>query len=104
MDISYVPLKQKLKLKKEENLTQNLLKKDLEKIGKKAIIIVVKEFSPDNLMNFYDIKGFIDTACPRIAIDDYSRYDKPMISMREAQVLLGKISWKELLEKGLVGF
>jgi 2-(3-amino-3-carboxypropyl)histidine synthase len=80
------------------------LKKDLEKIGKKAIIIVVKEFSPDNLMNFYDIKGFIDTACPRIAIDDYSRYDKPMISMREAQVLLGKISWKELLEKGLVGF
>ncbi|MAG45236.1 MAG: diphthamide biosynthesis enzyme Dph2 [Nanoarchaeota archaeon] len=80
------------------------LKKNLEKIGKKVVIIIVKEFNPDTLMNFYDVKGFIDTACPRIAIDDYGRYDKPMINMREAQILLGKLSWNGLLEEGLVGF
>lgn len=80
------------------------LKKDLEKIGKKVIVILVKEFNPEVLMNFYDVRGFIDTACPRIAIDDYGKYDKPMITSREAQVLLGKMSWEELLEEGLVGF
>ncbi len=79
------------------------LKNDLEKLGKEVIIIVVNEFSP-GLMNFYNVDAFIDTACPRISIEDYGRYEKPIINSREASVVVGKRSWGELLEKGLIGF
>ena len=79
------------------------LKSDLEKLGKEVIVILVNEFSP-GLMNFYNVDAFIDTACPRIAIEDYGRYDKPIINSREANVVVGKRSWEELLEKGLIGF
>ncbi len=78
-------------------------KNDFEKDGKEAIIILVSEFSP-GLMNFYDVDAFVDTACPRISIEDYGRYDKPIINSREASVVTGKRSWSELLEKGLIGF
>ncbi len=79
------------------------LKNGLEKLGKEVIIIMVNEFNP-GLMNFYDVDAFIDTACPRIAIEDYGRYDKPIINSREASVVVGKRSWEDLLEKGLIGF
>ena len=79
------------------------LKNDFEKLGKEVIIIIVNEFSP-GLMNFYNVDAFIDTACPRIAFEDFDRYDKPIITSREAKVVVGKISWDELLEKGLIGF
>ena len=79
------------------------LKKDLEKLEKEVIIIVMNEFSP-GLMNFYNVDAFIDTACPRISIEDYGKYDKPIINSREASVVVGKRSWEELLDKGLIGF
>ena len=79
------------------------LKRDLERLEKEAVIIVVNEFSP-SLMNFYNVDAFIDTACPRIAIEDCGKYDKPIINSREASVVVGKRSWEELLDKGLIGF
>ena len=79
------------------------LRNDFEKLGKQVIIIVVDEFNP-SIMNFYDVNAFIDTACPRIAFEDFEKYDKPMITSREAKVAIGKLSWDVLLEKGLIGF
>ncbi len=79
------------------------LKNELEKIGKEVIVIIVNEFNP-SLMNFYNVDAFINTACPRISIEDYGRYDKPIINSREASVVVGKRKWEELLEKGLIGF
>src|SRR3989344_4320777 len=73
------------------------LRNDFEKVGKQAIIIIVDEFNP-SVMNFYDVDAFIDTACPRIAFEDFEKYDKIMITSREAKVALGKLSLDELLE------
>lgn len=81
-----------------------MLKQSLEKIDKEVIIITVSEFNPTTIMNFYDADAFIDTACPRIAFEDFGRYDKPIITSREANVVIGKLSWEELLSKGLIGF
>ena len=81
-----------------------VLKQNLEKIGKEVIVITVSEFNPTTIMNFYDADAFIDTACPRIAIEDCGKYDKPIINSREASVVVGKRSWEELLDKGLIGF
>ena len=82
----------------------NLLKKELKNAGKDSVILIMNEVSPDKLMNFYDIDGFIETACPRIAIEDKEKYEKPIISSREARIVIGKLSWNDLLKEGLIGF
>ena len=77
----------------------------LEKLraaGKTAIVITMSELTPDKLMNFYNIEAFIELACPRIALDDFAKYEKPILTMREALVALGEKSWDEILEQGIV--
>lgn len=80
---------------------RNLIKK-FEKAGKKAVLITMNEITPDKLMNFYDIDGFVELACPRIAIDDFARYNKPLITFKEALVALGEKSWDEVLNEGIL--
>ena len=74
----------------------------LRKQEKNAVVITMNELSPDKLMNFYNIDAFIELACPRIAIDDYAKYNKPILTFREALVALGIKTWDEMLEKGFV--
>ena len=80
-------------------------KKLLEKLKaaeKNAVVITMNEITPDKIMNFYHIDVFIELACPRIAIDDFAKYSKPILTMREALVGLGEKSWEEILEKGII--
>lgn len=79
-----------------------LLKKEFEKKGKNAVIITMSEINKEKLMSFYNIDGFVELACPRIAVDDYEKYEKPIITFKEALVALGKLKWKELLNSGFV--
>ncbi len=74
----------------------------LRNAGKTAIVITMSELTPDKLMNFYNIDAFIELACPRIALDDFYKYPKPILTMREALVALGEKSWEEILEQGIV--
>lgn len=78
-----------------------LLKK-LRENGKTAIVITMSELTPDKLMNFYNIDAFIELACPRIALDDFHKYEKPILTFKEALVALGEKSWDEILEQGIV--
>ncbi|MDP7116079.1 MAG: diphthamide biosynthesis enzyme Dph2 [Candidatus Woesearchaeota archaeon] len=78
------------------------LKKALEKQGKEVIIITMREMTPDKIYNFYNVEGFIELACPRIAVDDYGKYKKPIITFKEAMVVIGKKKWSDLLEEGFV--
>ena len=80
----------------------NFLLRKIEKAGKEAVIITMSELTPDKLMNFYYIDCFIELACPRIAVDDFEKYEKPIITFREALVGLGEKSWDEILEKGIL--
>jgi len=74
----------------------------LGKSGKKVIIITMNEITPDKLINFYNVDGFVELACPRIAIDDAAKYRKPLITFREALVALGEKSWDDILKEGLI--
>jgi 2-(3-amino-3-carboxypropyl)histidine synthase len=75
----------------------------LEKFkDKKVLLISMSEMTPEKVMNFYNIEAFVELACPRIAVDDYSRYGKPMLTYKEALVALGEKSWEELLEEGVL--
>ncbi|MEK6926194.1 MAG: diphthamide biosynthesis enzyme Dph2 [Nanoarchaeota archaeon] len=78
------------------------LMKRLKDAGKEAVLITMSELSPDKLMNFYYIDCFIELACPRIAIDDFYKYEKPIVTFKEALYALGAKSWDEVLEMGLV--
>lgn len=74
----------------------------LNELGKEAILITMNELTPDKLMNFYNVDCFIELACPRIAIDDFSKYKKPIITFKEALVAMGKKSWDELIKEGFI--
>jgi 2-(3-amino-3-carboxypropyl)histidine synthase len=78
-----------------------MIKKKLEEKGKTVCLLAVKEISPERLMEFPSVDAFINTACPRVSIDDSSRFKKPLLTINEALVVVGVLSWEELCRKGL---
>ena len=60
--------------------------------GKTAFKVVMEEVTPMSLMA-YRADAYVSTACPRIAMDDSARYERPMLTVPEAEVLLGERSW-----------
>jgi len=75
---------------------------ELKKRGKKPVLITMSEMTPDKIMNFYHIDAFIELACPRIAIDDFAKYHKPILTFKEALVALNIKTWDEILDIGLI--
>jgi 2-(3-amino-3-carboxypropyl)histidine synthase len=65
------------------------IKKELEKRGKKAKIYLMDFISNEALLGI-NAEALINTACPRIAIDDYQSYKQPIINYYETEYLLGK--------------
>ncbi|MDR3075451.1 MAG: diphthamide biosynthesis enzyme Dph2 [Candidatus Methanoplasma sp.] len=62
--------------------------------GKKAYKLLMNEVGPDALLP-YDVDAYISTACPRIAMDDSARYPKPMLTVTEAEIVLGLRDWEK---------
>ena len=69
------------------------MKKMLEKHGKKGYLLALEHIGPE-LIDFYPVDAFVNTACPRIAIDDSVRYAKPLITPFELEVALGEKQWE----------
>jgi 2-(3-amino-3-carboxypropyl)histidine synthase len=61
-------------------------KKELEKRGKKAYILVSNVID-SSVDNFTFIDAYVNTACPRM-VDDKDNYSKPMIDVSELKALL----------------
>lgn len=78
------------------------IKKDLEKCGKEAILLAMREITPENLLEFPTIEAYVNTACPRISFYEGRKFSKPVLTPREAYVAIGKMSWKEFLKSGLL--
>ncbi len=71
------------------------MKQLLKDNNKQSITLVFDFISPLSLQNYLDVDCFISTACPRIAIDDYSLYKKPIITPLELEIALGKKSFDD---------
>ena len=69
------------------------MKRLLEKHGRKGYLLALDHISPD-LIDFYPVDAYVNTACPRIAIDDSVRYAKPLITPYELEVALGEKKWE----------
>src|SRR5438128_3282844 len=74
----------------------------LEENGKKAVLLYADEIRPEKLLDFTDVDAFVDTACPRLALDDPERFQKPIVTRDEIMVVMGAWTWEQLLERGLV--
>ena len=70
------------------------LKKMLEEQGKRGYLISLREVTPDTLLPFRHLDAFVNTACPRIAIDDADRYKKPLLTPVELEIVLGNRGWE----------
>jgi 2-(3-amino-3-carboxypropyl)histidine synthase len=81
----------------EEALT---IRDKLEKAGKDAFLFAVREITPEVVMNFPTVDAYVNTACPRVSLDEPSKFQKPMLTLNEALVVVGEVSWKELCKKG----
>ena len=71
------------------------LKKIIEGQGKKAYPIILGEINPDVLVPFRRLDAFVNTACPRITIDDAGRYKKPLLTPVELEIVLGMRRWED---------
>ncbi|AMK13510.1 diphthamide biosynthesis enzyme Dph2 [methanogenic archaeon mixed culture ISO4-G1] len=77
---------------------QNRLKEAeaaIEKIRSHGLVahkVVMEEVTPMSLMS-YRVDAYVNTACPRVAMDDSARYDRPMLTLTELEIVLGDRTW-----------
>ena len=64
--------------------------------GRDAYIISMDLITPEQLLAF-KADAFVSTACPRVAIDDNLRYDRPLLTPVEFEILVGKRQWDEFV-------
>ena len=59
-----------------------------------SVIVEMDMVTPQKLKAF-GLDAWISTACPRLAIDEYSTYDRPILTPPELEILLGKRDWED---------
>ncbi len=70
------------------------LKQELEQAGKKVHVVAMEHITPQALMGV-NVDAYVNTACSRIATDDFESYAKPLLTPIEVEILLGKRTLEE---------
>ena len=65
------------------------VKEKLEQAGKVANIYIMDFIGEEKLLGTCE-EAFISTVCPRLSIDDFASFKKPIINFTEVDYLLGK--------------
>lgn len=78
-----------------------MIKASIERMGKTACLFALKEILPEVISEFPTVDAYVNTACPRISLDDASKYKKPILTMDEFKVVSGEYTWEKLLKDGL---
>jgi len=73
-------------------LAQRLSKLASQK-NRNCSIVIMDDLSPEKLLNL-GFDAYISTACPRIALDDADRYEKPVGTTSELLVAIGLMDWE----------
>ena len=73
----------------------------VEKHGKTAYLLAIREVTPEALLEFPTIDAYVNTACPRISLDAPGKFSKPVLTINEFMVASGESSWESMLKKGL---
>jgi 2-(3-amino-3-carboxypropyl)histidine synthase len=68
------------------------IKRRLEQGGRKAVIVVLGDVSRDRLLDFGNYDAYVNTACPRLVIDDPDIFPGPVVNPGELKyVLTGRL-------------
>lgn len=70
------------------------LQKRAEEHGLRAHLIAVDTLSPAQL-DHLGLDAYVSTACPRVAIDDGTRFAQPLLTPIELEILLEERSWDD---------
>ncbi len=65
------------------------LKQKIEENGRRAFLLAMDLFEPEYLLGI-NVDALVNTACPRIAIDDFARFTKPFLNPTELLIALGE--------------
>ncbi len=76
-----------------EKLALEIMDK-LEAHGKKTYLLYVNEITPENLLPFRKLDALVNTACPRVAIEDAQRFKQPLLTPAELEMTLGERNWE----------
>ena len=70
------------------------LKALAEKHGRQANLFLMDLVAPD-LLEGYRVDAWVNTACPRIAIEDILQYKQPMLTPQEFEIVVGERTWDD---------
>lgn len=73
------------------------LKKLIERLGMEAYLLGFNYLDASMLEAYTWIDVFVNTACPRLSLEDSERLSKPILNPAELLVALGLMSWEEYL-------
>jgi len=71
----------------------------LESKGRECALLALREIDPTVLENFSDIEGFVNTGCPRVALDDQDRFRRPVLNPEEAIIAVGVKRWEDYAQE-----
>ncbi|TGC11017.1 diphthamide biosynthesis enzyme Dph2 [Methanolobus halotolerans] len=69
---------------------------------KQAHILSMDLVTPDQLLQF-KVDAFVNTACPRLAVDEVGRFNAPMLTPQEFEIVLGEKEWDNLVFDEILG-
>jgi 2-(3-amino-3-carboxypropyl)histidine synthase len=82
------------KLGQERMALARRLLKDLRGAGRRGHIVLMDNVTPEALQDI-GFDAYVSTACPRIAIDDFERFGRPIATPMELIIALGKADWND---------
>ncbi|MDO9517277.1 MAG: diphthamide biosynthesis enzyme Dph2 [Methanosarcinaceae archaeon] len=80
----------------------NQLKELAKKHDKTAHIFSMDLITPDQLLQF-KVDAFVNTACPRLAVDEIGRFNAPMLMPQEFEIVVGERKWDDIVFDEILG-
>lgn len=72
------------------------LRKMLRAAGKEAELVAVDELTEEELTNL-PYEGYVNTACPRLSIEDQRRFPVPILLPSETLTAIGRARWEKVI-------
>ncbi len=76
------------------------IEKILQAHKKFKVSVIAENLNFKNLSNFTWVDAWVDTACPRLALDDQINFTKPVLTFKEFLYLFKEVTWDRILKTG----
>jgi len=72
------------------------IREKLRRYDRQGILLALDNITPSQI-DYLPFDAYINLACPRLAIDDYNQYKKPLITPIELDIMLKERNWENYL-------